>query len=105
MRKNVQLVGSLFILILLSPAFHPLFYHVATGADDPMAPRDYRELMESLNAVTPLEDQVDEDGDGIWDVVETVMGTDFNATDSDYDRARARSGDYHERAPPPLYLA
>ena len=44
-----------------------------------------KDVVEDLTDVSPPEDQVDTDGDGLYDKVEIVIGTDFNNTDSDFD--------------------
>jgi hypothetical protein len=40
----------------------------------------------ALQNATPPENQTDTDGDSLYDSVEWVLGTDFNNTDSDFDR-------------------
>ena len=42
--------------------------------------------VDALQAATPPENQTDTDGDGLYDSVEWVLGTDFNNSDSDFDR-------------------
>jgi hypothetical protein len=42
--------------------------------------------VDALQAATPSENQTDTDGDSLYDSVEWVLGTDFNNTDSDFDR-------------------
>ncbi|MFW9920398.1 MAG: hypothetical protein ACFFED_12420, partial [Candidatus Thorarchaeota archaeon] len=51
----------------------------------PKVPVSLKELVTELQLVTPLANRTDCDGDGLWDVIESVIGTDFNDTDSDRD--------------------
>lgn len=48
-------------------------------------PVTLKDLVTELQLVTPLINQTDCDGDGLWDIIESVIGTDFNDTDSDRD--------------------
>ncbi|MFW9803504.1 MAG: hypothetical protein ACFFFC_12665, partial [Candidatus Thorarchaeota archaeon] len=51
----------------------------------PKVPTSLKELVTELQLVTPVANRTDYDGDGLWDIIETVIGTDFNDTDSDSD--------------------
>ncbi|TFH08014.1 MAG: hypothetical protein E4H14_07290 [Candidatus Thorarchaeota archaeon] len=51
----------------------------------PKAPVSLKELVLELQSVTPIANRTDYDGDGLWDIIESVIGTDFNGTDSDFD--------------------
>jgi hypothetical protein len=51
----------------------------------PKQPANLKELVEALNDATPSAKRTDLDNDGIFDTVETVIGTDFNNADSDFD--------------------
>ncbi|TFH09155.1 MAG: hypothetical protein E4H14_04990, partial [Candidatus Thorarchaeota archaeon] len=51
----------------------------------PKVPTSLKELVTELQLVTPIANRTDYDGDGLWDIIETVIGTDFNDTDSDSD--------------------
>jgi hypothetical protein len=42
--------------------------------------------VEALQNATPVANRTDRDGDGLYDSVEAVLGTDLNDTDSDFDR-------------------
>jgi hypothetical protein len=42
--------------------------------------------VDALQAATPSGNRTDTDGDGLYDSVEWVLGTDFNNTDSDFDQ-------------------
>ncbi|MFW9921394.1 MAG: hypothetical protein ACFFED_17470, partial [Candidatus Thorarchaeota archaeon] len=57
------------------------------GADfaSPKTPISLRDLVLSLINATPLQNRTDTDGDGLPNLVENVIGTDFNCTDSDSD--------------------
>lgn len=48
--------------------------------------------IDELNNATPLANRTDTDGDGMYDSVEWVLGTDYNNTDSDFDQL----DDYYE---------
>jgi hypothetical protein len=42
--------------------------------------------VDALQSQTPIADRTDTDGDGLYDAVEWVLGTDCNNTDSDFDQ-------------------
>lgn len=42
--------------------------------------------VDALQNATPAANRTDTDGDGLYDLVEAVLGTDFNNADSDFDR-------------------
>ena len=48
--------------------------------------------VDALQNATPVANRTDTDGDGLYDPVEAVLGTDMNDTDSDFDRLN----DYEE---------
>ena len=78
-------LGFVLILVLCgAEAATPLKNFVNP---DPMPPGNtgLKGVVEDLTAFTAPEDQVDSDGDGIYDKVEIVIGTDLNNTDSDFD--------------------
>ena len=59
--------------------------YVEADVPPPRTSTHLKDLVEDLTAATAPEDQVDSDGDGLYDKVEIVIGTDFNNTDSDFD--------------------
>lgn len=78
-----------FVLILLlfgAEAVTPLKNFVNADSSPPRTSTGLQEVVEGLTASTSPEDQVDSDGDGLYDKVEIVIGTDFNNTDSDFDQ-------------------
>ena len=89
MKKNPHIVTVLSLtILLLSVQFTPFLIEstFAQTIPPPRQPINLRELVEALNNATPVANRTDLDGDGIYDLVEAVIGTDFNNTDSDFDQ-------------------
>ncbi|MDH5687329.1 MAG: hypothetical protein OEZ48_05675, partial [Candidatus Bathyarchaeota archaeon] len=93
MRKSQPIrVFSLIVVMILNVVFQSslIVQLVSANPGTPIPPprtgANLRELVEALNSTTPPENRTDTDGDGMWDLVEAVIGTDFNNTDSDFDR-------------------
>jgi len=80
------LLGFALILLLCGAEAGPhLESLVKADLPPPRTSTGLKDVVEDLTDATPLEDQVDSDGDGLYDKVEIVVGTDFNNTDSDFD--------------------
>ncbi|MHA2380735.1 MAG: hypothetical protein ACXADS_15785 [Candidatus Thorarchaeota archaeon] len=85
-------VFSLIAVIILNVVFQSslIIQLVSANPGTPIPPprtgANLRELVEALNSTTPPENRTDTDSDGMWDLVEAVIGTDSNNTDSDFDR-------------------
>ena len=58
----------------------------------PRTPTDVKQLVLDLLEATPLANRTDRDGDGLYDPVETIIGTDLESNDTDADGL----SDYHE---------
>jgi hypothetical protein len=89
MRKRANLVaGFTLALLMLSVQFVPSLIEsvAAQPIPPPRGPINLREIVEALNNATPVANRTDLDGDGIYDLVEAVIGTDYNNTDSDFDQ-------------------
>jgi len=89
MKKRPKLITVLSLaVLLLSVQFLPFLFEsvLAQPIPPPRQPVNLRELVEALNNATPVAKRTDLDGDGIYDLVEAVIGTDFNNTDSDFDQ-------------------
>jgi hypothetical protein len=89
MKKRLHLVTVLSLtILLLSIQFMPSLSKsaLAQPIPPPRQPVNLRELVEALNNATPVANRTDLDGDGLYDLVEVVIGTDYNNTDSDFDQ-------------------
>jgi hypothetical protein len=88
-QKDRKIIGVFLIIVFVSVDFIPFitgsFGFVSADIQPPRASRNLKELVENLMSATPQEDRMDLDGDGIFDIVEVVIGTDYNNTDSDFD--------------------
>ena len=85
MLKTAKLISIFNIIILLGQILSPI-PSMPQMANAMQAEVSLAELVLMLNDATPTEDQVDGDGDGLWDPVEAVIGTDPGEVDSDFDR-------------------
>ncbi|NVM52610.1 MAG: DUF4332 domain-containing protein [Candidatus Helarchaeota archaeon] len=101
MKKSGKILIGLMIVFLLIGAEASHIYHQSAfrnsepeslsiigdlflaDIDPPKKPYSLKNLVIELQNVTV--DQNDTDGDGLYDSVEAVLGTDFNNIDSDYD--------------------
>ena len=86
MRRRVRFTAFFVVILMMGQSLQPAILCNIMAEPIPIAPRTLKEVVLSLNTVTPAANQTDEDGDGLWDPVEAVIGTDFNESDSDYDR-------------------
>jgi hypothetical protein len=87
--KKWACVAIGFVLILLlcgAEAVTPLENFVNADVSPPLNSTSLKGVVDGLTASTSPEDQVDSDGDGLYDKVEIVIGTDLNNTDSDFDQ-------------------
>ncbi|MBN1110089.1 MAG: RICIN domain-containing protein, partial [Methanomassiliicoccales archaeon] len=93
MRSSIQVAAVLTVAMLLTltlwPAVEEFTYSAsgdhlsATSIEEPFNELD--ELVPQLMADTPSAERVDTDGDGIYDPVERVIGTNPDDIDSDFD--------------------
>ncbi len=101
MKKSPKILAGLLIIFILIGAEASYIYHQSemtnseteevkiTGdfllinLDPPKKPYSLQNLVIELQNVTVNKN--DTDGDGLYDSVEAVLGTDFNNTDSDFD--------------------
>ncbi|MFW9932302.1 MAG: hypothetical protein ACFFDR_06565, partial [Candidatus Thorarchaeota archaeon] len=113
-RNRFVLISVLIILILVSLDFEQAVSHrymrndeteeLMTGetslirnelsetATPPRTPKDLRNLVLELTEVTPEANRTDADGDGLYDPVEAVIGTNPSSNDTDHDNVT----DYYE---------
>lgn len=79
-------LGLTLVLLLSGAEAAPHFLRqVEAYIPPPRTSTGLKDLVERLTNATPLAYQTDTDGDGLYDRVETVIGTDPNNSDSDYD--------------------
>ena len=65
----------------------------------PRTPSDLRTLVYELQNATPAVQRIDNDGDGLFNAVETVIGTDMNDEDTDRDQLDDRYEALHNMDP------
>ena len=116
MKKNVRIIAVFTIILLLSAEISPAIARPIEATFDLQLDKKSSyvtpEAISALNilvqiretnqhetadideliASTPPANRTDTDGDGLYDSVEAVLGTDFNNTDSDFDQLN----DYYE---------
>ena len=81
------IIGLVLIFIIISSeATIPLSNIVKAGPLPPRTETDLKSVSDWLMATTSLADRFDTDGDGFYDKVEVVIGTDFDNIDSDFDK-------------------
>jgi hypothetical protein len=87
LKKRICVILGLFLIVLLcgAEASPHLASLVKADLPPPRTSTGLKDVVEDLTDATPPEDRVDSDGDGLYDKVENVIGTDFNNTDSDFD--------------------
>lgn len=88
LNKWVCAVLGIFLILLLcgTEAIAPFENFINADLPQSQTSTGLKSVVESLTAYTSPQDQVDSDGDGIYDRVEVVIGTDLNNTDSDFDQ-------------------
>jgi hypothetical protein len=80
------IIGLILIIIMLSSETTVPLNNMVRASVPSINKTDLKSVTAELTAQTGLTDRIDSDGDGLFDKVETVIGTDPHNNDTDFDK-------------------